>query len=178
VIVYVADSIHAINLQVRKKATPERALRLATAASEKILGEVKTIIDSTFEPEECARVHFARWDDLYDDQYKNKLSYLYSLYQENTDFKSHIHNLVRAHTSREDKQFTESDIDKLGTYIIEELPEVLCRIPIKGLTYDAYVYPYDGELPKFVDDLQQGVLFPEIKERILDTEPKVFLEVR
>lgn len=62
--------------------------------------------------------------------------------------------------------------------VIEELPEVLARTPIKGMTFDAYAYPFDGELPELVERIQRGDIFPEIKESIMDTEPKVFLEVR
>jgi len=58
------------------------------------------------------------------------------------------------------------------------MPEVICRVPIKGYACDACVYPFDGELTQFVEQVQKGEIFPEIKANILDTEPKVFLEVR
>lgn len=178
VIVYVADYIHAINLEVRNKTNRERALRLALASGNRVLDEVKTIIETTFEPSDVKRVHFAHWDSLLDEKYREKVSYLYSLYNENKDFQDFIYNLVKSYTSHENKNFSEDELKKLGTYIIEELPEIVCRTPINGFDYEAYVYPYDGEVVRFAEDLQKGIIFPQIKERILDTEPKIFLEVR
>lgn len=49
---------------------------------------------------------------------------------------------------------------------------------MKGVVCDAFTYPFDGELPELTEKIQNGEIFPEIKENIMDTEPKVFLEVR
>ncbi len=177
VVIYVADSIHAINLEVRNKISKEKALRSANRAGDKILKEVKLEIEKNFESIDFIKIQYAKWDDLIDDDYRKKLAYLYSFYGKNDKFKFNIHNLVKSHLSKEGDRFSEEDIHKLGTYIIEEMPEVMCRVGIKGNVYEAYTYPFDGELPKFVEDIQKGIIFPEIKESIMNTEPKVFLEV-
>ena len=49
---------------------------------------------------------------------------------------------------------------------------------MNGVECDAYVYPFDGELVVLTEKIQRGELFPEIKKAIMDTNPKVFLEVR
>ena len=49
---------------------------------------------------------------------------------------------------------------------------------MNGVECDAFVYPFDGELAMFAEKIQRGELFPEIKKVIMDTKPKVFLEVR
>ena len=178
VVVYVADSIHAINLEVRNKISSRRALRIAMESGGKMLEEVRVELERVFAKKDLNRVHFAKWNDLLTDVYKHKISYLYSRYEQDGDFREEIHSSGRSHTSKETKEFTEQDINKLGTDIIEELPEALCRVQIKGHEIDAYTYPFDSELPEFIENIQNKILFPEIKETILDTEPKVFLEVR
>lgn len=67
---------------------------------------------------------------------------------------------------------------KMAFYILEELPEVISRVKIGGVVCDAYAYPFDGDLPEFVEQLQQKKIFPKIAGKLLDTQSKVFLEVR
>jgi hypothetical protein len=66
----------------------------------------------------------------------------------------------------------------IGVSSFEEFTEVLCRVKIAGNECDAYAYPYSGLVTELVDNIQQGLIFPKIKEEIIDTKPKVFLEVR
>ena len=86
--------------------------------------------------------------------------------------------ILRNYLKKESREYSDADIHKFGTYVIEELPEIICRVPIAGITYDAFVYPFDGEITRLVEKIQQGKIFPEIKKNVMDTEPKVFLEVR
>jgi tRNA-dependent cyclodipeptide synthase len=178
VLVYVADSIHAINLEVRKRISKERAMRLALDQGSMILLDVKNQVEKIFSKDDTNRIYYANWNNLLDESYKKKLEYLYSFYLKNEEFKKRIHELVIEYVSREERKFDDEEINKLGTYIIEELPEILCRVSFRDLIIDAYMYPSDGDLPRFVEDIQFGRIFPEIKENIIDTEPKVFLEVR
>lgn len=139
---------------------------------------MKSIVEETLSDEDRRRIIYATWDDLVTAEYKKKVAYLYDLYKTDREFKSCITSIVQNGTSREKKTFNQKEVDLLGTYILEELPEMIARVPIKGVVYDANVYPFDGEISKLAEDIQIGKLFPEIKETILDTEPKVFLEVR
>lgn len=177
VVIYVADSIHAINLEVRNRIPHERALRIATQRGREFL-EVVEQETKRLLPEEVSRVIFATWNDIDTPEYRKKVEYLYAFYEQDENFKLHIKNIVRNWTSKEIRIFSEEEITKFGTYILEELPEVIGRVPIKGIVYEAYTYPYDGELTKFVEQLQKAELFPQIKENLLDAPPKVFLEVR
>ena len=178
VIVYVADSIHAINLKVRNRISYERAYRIATKRGEKILAELKDAARPILGEHDFRRVLYAKWDDLVDRDYAAKTDYLHRMYAENQFFATCIHNITREVTSSESRRFSDQDIHELGNYIIEELPELLCRVAIKGIRIDAYAYPFDGPLPIFVEQIQRGLLFPGIKAKLLDTQPKVFLEVR
>lgn len=128
VVVYVADSIHAINLEIRNDISYERALRLATAKGDKILEEVEKSVRGSFNEDDVQRVLFAKWKDLVDEKYLKKTEFLYSLYDHDDAFRSSIHNLVRNYIKEEKKTFSKEEIDRLGMYILEELPEVVGRI--------------------------------------------------
>ena len=43
---------------------------------------------------------------------------------------------------------------------------------------DAFVYPYDGEMVELSEKIQKGEISPEIRDAIIDTEPKVFIVIR
>lgn len=178
VIVYVADSIHAINIEVRKSCTKEKALRIANKMGDNILQETKDALRKVLDDDLFNKVRFVKWNEIVDDGYKKKLDFLYKMYNENMDFRNAIFSIVKNTVANESRVFTDERLYKFGEYIIEELPEVLTRTPMQGIVCDAYAYPQTGDLVYFVDKLQQGLIFPEIKNVIIDTEPKVFLEVR
>ena len=178
VVIYVADSIHSLNIEGRSGKSPEKAKEIALQQGQKILDEVRTLISEMMTPEDVARISYAHWDDLVDDQYKENVRYFYKLFETDKDFKNAILNLVQGHVSKESRSFSDEALEKMAHYILEELPEILCRVKIAGTIYDAYAYPFDGDLCIFVQQLQNGEIFPEIKTIILKTKPKVFLEVR
>ena len=178
VVVYVADSIHAINIEVRDRRSPMSAVKKAMKLGDDILKSVKERVDLELSDADKSRIYYAKWEELHTDEYNKKLEYLYGKYENDTKFKGAVLDLVEGFVSNEVKQFSKEDKVRLGSYIIEELPEIVSRRPIGGIAYDAYAYPHDGELPKFVEMLQSGEIFPEIRENIMDTEPRVFIEVR
>lgn len=178
VIVYVADSIHAINEEVRSRITPQRAMGRALRKGEKILGEVKEILDKVLSVEDRGRVVYVTWNEIVDAAYEAKMAWLITHFHQYAPFAERIKTIVRNTVSKEERQFSEEEIDKLAMYILYEMPELLVRVPMKGYECDAFVYPFDGELAELAENIQKGVEFPEIKERIIDTKPKVFLEVR
>lgn len=178
VIVYVADSIHAINLEVRNRISYEKALEKTDKMGSDILEAVRIELSKQLTEEDYEKTVYVKWDDLVDDSFTNKVEYLKSLYSNNIDFKKSIHSIVESFVQKEQRNFSKEDINRFGDYIIQEMPEVINRVKMKGIICDAYTYPYDGELTRLVERIQEGKIFPEIIENIMDTEPKVFLEVR
>jgi tRNA-dependent cyclodipeptide synthase len=174
-IIYVADQIHAINLEVRNRLTYEKALKKARTAGSEILNNIKKLAESKFSERELDIIIYANWEDLANKTYQDKVSFLYQLYKDNDNFAKHIDNLIKDYTKKEKRVFTSEEITRLSNYILEELPECLCRVPIHNLVCDAYIYPTDGPLAIFVEQLQFGKIFPEIREKILDTDPKALI---
>ncbi len=172
VVVYVADTIHAINLEIRSRISYEKALKEVIKSRTELYAKVQDL--GMFDE----KVIFATWDDLVDDKFKEKVKITYEFYDSNSAFREHIHALVRNYTSKEVRSFSDADIHHFGKYLIEEIPEIVNRVSVKGFVVDAYTYPYDNDTSKLAEQIQMGEIFPELKAKIMDTEPKVFLEVR
>lgn len=177
VIVYVADDIHAINIEVRNRRSQESSLKKARVMGEKILDELKEKIESNIDDIDKQKIIYAHWSGFQTDSYKEKLDYLYNKYKSDISFRREILSIVESFLENETKEFTEEDKTRLGEYIIEELPELIARVSINGLSFDANIYPTDGRLLEFVEEIQQGKIFNDVRDVLLDTEPKVFIEV-
>ncbi len=178
VVVCPADDIHAINIQVRRRVSTVKAQEIAQKMSKELMDKVKQMVEAKLSFEEGSRVVYANWSDLQTEDYRDKVRFMYDLYENNLDFKREIVSLVEGHTSQEERNYRPEDLDKFATYLLEEFPEVAGIVPIKGVFCDAYVYPRDGEMTQFVEEIQKGKKFPEIKEFIIGSKPKTFLEVR
>lgn len=178
VTVYVADSIHALNIEAREEKDPIKARDIALRKGSEILDAIKEKANKTLAADEIRKIDFIHWDSLVDSLYEEKLAYLYKFFEENKEFREAITNLVKRFIAKEKKSFSEVAIKKMCYYILEELPELIARVNVDKISYDAYIYPIDTDLNSFVEQLQKGDIFPEIRAKILDTEPKVFLEVR
>ncbi|MEK7068366.1 MAG: tRNA-dependent cyclodipeptide synthase [Patescibacteria group bacterium] len=175
VIVYVADAIHAINLEVRNGINSARALNIARRKGQTILEEIRNEIEKRGLPQD--RILYATWEDMYEPPFIEKVQWMRAFYERSSDFQSRIHTIVRDYSSNEERQFSDEEVHKLGLYIVEESPEMIAKVPIKGVIFDANVYPFDSETVRFFENIQKGLEFPEIKEKLLDIGPKVFLEV-
>jgi tRNA-dependent cyclodipeptide synthase len=176
-VIYMADSIHAINLEVRKKISAEKAKEQALDMGTMLMAQIKKAVSETFSVKDQERIHFAHWDDIADSTYQKKVRYLYNLYETDLSFRNAIELIVRDYVAKEERKFKEEDIRKLSTYLLEELPEHMNRVSAGAFVYDAFAYPSDSGTVQFVEKVQKGEIFPEIKENIIDTKPKVFLVV-
>jgi tRNA-dependent cyclodipeptide synthase len=177
VVIYVADSIHAINLQVRNRISYEKAIKITTRLGENLFLKVKEEL-SDLPPDQLQRIEYVKWNEIIDEKFREKLSYLSSEYKNNKEFIDFIHSIVKDHISKEERVFLEDDIHKFGQYIVEEMPEFINRVKMKEIIVDAYTYPQDNMITTLAEQIQNGQIFPEIKKNIMDTKPKVFLELR
>nr|7QB8_A Chain A, Cyclodipeptide synthase [Parcubacteria bacterium RAAC4_OD1_1] len=178
VIIYIADSIHGINLSVRNKLSDSHAEEVAIRYGRNLFIKIKERVSLSFSQDEQAKIIYATWSDIADSKYKEKVKYLYNLYDKNINFKNYIENFVKEWVSKEKRTFNNNEINKFGRYILEELPELMVQVKARGVLFEAYVYPYKTRITEFVGLLQKGEIFPEIKTNILDNHPKIFLEVR
>lgn len=177
-IIYVADTIHAINIEIRSGRSAKGARKKACKMREDLIKAVKGRVSEELSPEEQQHIYYKMWDDLRTDDYQSKLDYLYDKYNTDAGFRKTILNIINGFLAKESRTFSDSDKEKMGTYIIEELPEMLNRFPIEGLKYDANAYPHDTAVTKLAEDIQRKIKFPEIANKIIDSGNRVFLEIR
>ncbi|MFW5853237.1 MAG: tRNA-dependent cyclodipeptide synthase [Patescibacteria group bacterium] len=178
VVVYVADLIHAINIEVRDGVSIVKAEKKAKKMGKKMMEDVKQILSEKIEPEVAKKIYLATWADFINEDYLAKMDYLYNLYGNDQEFQEVILNIVEDFVSKEERTFTVEDKRRFGTYIIEEMPEMLTKLPVGDLVYDANAYPFDSLIAKLCEDIQTGKAFPQIKADIIDQGNRVFLEVR
>jgi tRNA-dependent cyclodipeptide synthase len=172
VVVYVADTIHAYNIQVRKRVSFEKAKELAKQEGADIISKLKEYTDKL--PKEFQeRIKYFSWSDIENTaEYQEKMNFIFDFYNQNSEFKNELRQMVRSWVSKEERKFNDEDIETFIKYFLSELPECLDRVPIGGLECDAYLYPSESSFTDLVFDIQNGVKFKEIKEFII-TVPKI-----
>ena len=179
VTIYIADRIHAINLQARNDLGPESATRRALQDGERISERVSSAILENFGEAERARIVIARWDDIDTSNYRARVNLLYDEFRNNSEFRDRIKEIVRNFVGKEGRRFSEKKIELLSTYILEELPELAGRVEIRGNLCDAYTTPYDSPITVLVEQIQSGRCFENLTQDLLAGQPpKVMLEVR
>ncbi len=178
VIFNIVDSLHVITVEVIENISKEKASERVKAMVDDFMAKLKPLIESNLTEEERDRIIYTTWNDVITPEYQAQVNFLYEYYEKNEDFKNTIYGFVHNYIARKGAVYSDQNIHKLGSYIIEELPEITACVPIAGIVCDAYVYPFDGEVTRMVEKIQKGEIFPEIREKILNTKPKVLLEVR
>ena len=78
VIIYVADSIHAINIEVRNKMVFEKALLKANKMGDKVLEDAANYFSNNLPPTDFKKLRFVKWQEIVDGEYKKKTNYLYN----------------------------------------------------------------------------------------------------
>jgi len=178
VIVYVADTLHRINLQVRNGYSEIRALNAAVKMGDRVLNEVQSFARERFTDDQLGLLHFITWNDIATPEYNLIVNDLYHVYSTDDAFRAAVTSIVKKTLGVRRGEFTYEQIRKLGSYVIEELPELVSRVEMAGQRCDAYIYPRDTCLTRLVDQIQRGIAFPAVRKIALVTEPKVFIEVR
>lgn len=174
--IFIADSIHGINVSVRKRLPIEKATALAVRQGHEILKKINLALEC-LSSDDLSRIDFCTWDEVETEAHIFAKEFLFSFYQSDIAFHSVIVDLVKDYVSKEKRKFSARDIDAFSMYILEELPELMNVTQLKGTIYGAYMYPYDTPLTQFVEKLQEGTVFPIVAQTIL-RKKKIFLEVR
>lgn len=172
----VADTLHAINYEVRNKDKPEKALVRAIKKGDEMVVILKEIIGE-FPKEERDKIEIIRWDDVKADEFSKKaIPVLYEEFRINKNFKNQILEIVRGFSESSDR-LSDEQIGKLARYILDELPELLHGFTHKNVYYNCYTYPYDGLLTSMVEKIQKKELFSHLHKK-LDIKTNVFVELR
>lgn len=164
----IADTLHAINYEVRNKMKPEKSRSLAIRKGKEMEELLRAII-SRLPADQQERIDIIKWDEALDFEpfMRKDILFLSKKFEKNKKFENALKTIVLNHLSDFDKErFGDERIDKLCYYILEELPEMLNGFNYNGVRYDAYIYPYDGLLTQFVEKIQKREVFPELYKEI------------
>ena len=163
--ILIADTLHAINYEVRNKETPEKAIKRSLKEGdkfEKIIHEILTELSE----EEIKLIDIIRWEDVKKDSFnKEFIPFFYKEFENNKHFREEILKIVRGFTKKEKIKFNEEDIRRLCDYILLEIPELLHGFSYNGIHYNCYLYPSGGSLNILMEKIQKKKIFQNFMKK-------------
>ncbi len=163
VAVLIPDKIHAVNHEVRSSYSKERAKNLSFREGEEVKEIVETIL-SEIEPEKRSLVNILKWENIETKEHKSIVKILHKEFKNNINFRNSIIEIVK--DSMKSKKLTDSDYERLAVYPLEELPMLINGIVHNELMYTLLPYPGTSKIDYLAIDLQEGLSFPEVTNKI------------
>lgn len=174
VVILVADKIQAINYEVLRDMDKEQSKKAALRLGDDFVGMAERVIRS-LSPEQQNKVSIARWEDIESDEFIQMQKIVKEEYISNTDFKTEVHNIVKdVFTDRIPN--TEGAVNRLGDYVVEELPLKFKGITVKNYHYGIFLYPGLGNIDFLVSDIQNRKKFSGLADRLQLTEKQPVVE--
>ena len=163
VLVLIPDKIHSVNYEIKNGYKKERARKLSVREGEKVEKMVKDVLDE-FTSEKRSIVSISKWEEIETDEYKRMVSIFYDEFKNNAEFKNEIMEIVEE--SIKSDKLTKVDYEKLAIYVLEELPFLICGAENDGIVYDLQLYPGVSKIDYLIADLQGGLRFPDITQKL------------
>jgi tRNA-dependent cyclodipeptide synthase len=165
--VQIADTLHAINYEVREGCSKRKANKRALKEGDIFVELVKEILRELPEKDR-ERIDIIRWDDIRKDkEYQRQFHFLTNKFEKDLGFKREIKSIVRDfYVNRLRREPDEEKIEKLCYYVLDELPELLNGFEHNGVKYNCWIYPHYVKFVNLVYDLQKGKKFQEVKENL------------
>ncbi len=175
VLVWVADLPHAVNFEILKGYTKERAEELAIKKGQEIINSVQKIINSL--PKETqSKVYIANWNSISRDETTlNHKKAVYEEFKSNPDFKLFVLNLVKKQLDKRCPK-EEYKIERLASYALEELSVLINGIRYGDKAYTLMPYPQATKLNELIHGLQNNELFPKLAQKLLIINKLVMVE--
>ena len=171
-----ADTLHAINYEIRNKDSPEKAKQRALKKGDEMVLIFKEIIKE-LPKDQQKKIDIVRWEDIKKNTETRKmLPFLYKEFNENSVFREKILDIVKSFIEYTKDKFNEQDLNSLARYVLEELPELFNGFFYEGTYYNCYTYYEDGPLHQFVEQIQKKELFPEFHKK-LNIKNNIFVEL-
>lgn len=164
VIILVADDIQAINYEILAGLEKADAQKSAKKLGDNFVKMSQRVINS-LSADEQEKITIARWTDIEHGKFVNLQHILKDEYLYNEEFQNEIHRVVRA-TLGEKIPHRDEALQRLGDYVIEEMPLMFKGITVNKMHYDAFPYPGLNELDMLVSDIQSRRKFSEIADKL------------
>ena len=163
VAILVADKLAAINYQVLRGLSEEESVAAAMQEGDKFLGMAERVIRS-LPADQQPRVAALRWEDI-ESGLRPMQDSIRSYYAENQNFKRQVHDIVHEMLGTQVPNDTDS-VDKLGMYVIDEMPLMFKGMTHGSTTYEIFVYPGLSGIDHLVANIQNGAQFPDLADRL------------
>lgn len=171
ILVVIADTLHAVNLEVLDHRNPEKALKKAIRIGDEKNKEIEEII-SNLSDEQKKKVRVVRWNDsLKNPSYLHNVELVKNEFRNNPDFHKLIIGIVnvgRADRSERLSNMTAFELDNLANYILYELPHFVNGVQGYGSDTVYTVLPYPGlnKLDELCVGLSNRTVFPELAKKL------------
>ncbi len=171
VLVVIADALHAVNLEVLDKRSPEHALRKAMKIGDDKDREIREII-ATLQPNDRNKVRLVRWDDVTQNEiYKYNLKAIKDEFVSDKEFHDFMTNIVvdgRNDRTASISKMSREELDRLSDYVLYELPLFVNGVHIQGsdLVYTLLPYPGLNKLDDLSIGLSNRTMFPHLAEKL------------
>lgn len=174
--ILVADTLHAINYEVKEKMKPKNAREKAIRKGEECMQMLHELIGEQPEKDK-KKIVILKWEDLRNQKdYDKAVKILYKEYQENKTFRYEVLDILTSYLKNSWIRTDEEKIKQLGLYIIEELPEFLMGFSYKGAYFNCFVYPVDNKLPILVEEIQYKRKFTHL-HKLINIKKTAFVEL-
>ncbi|MEK6918269.1 MAG: tRNA-dependent cyclodipeptide synthase [Nanoarchaeota archaeon] len=162
VLIWIADKIHAINYEVKNNQSPENALKRALKEGDRILIIIDEIINELLN-ERKKFINIARKELLENFEYKKRREFFHKKFNQDKNFKKSVLDVVKNTITL---KLDELEIEKLASYVLDELPQILSSFSCNGIEYSCHPYPVNTKVSELVDKIQKKKIFPEISNEI------------
>jgi len=173
----IADTLHAINYQIKDGKSIESARKKALKKGDELIVILKEIIDLLPQNKQN-KIDIIRWDDIKKNPgYEESIIKITKEFNENKEFKESILDIIKAHFENSHVHNSPGIIQELSKYIIDELPTLLQGFTFNNIRYNCYTYPEDNILTKFIEDISNKKRFKEI-HNILEIKENISVELK
>lgn len=181
VLVVICDALHAINIEVLDKRTPEVSFQRAIKIGDQKYAEAQSIIDD-LPGVYKNKINLVRWKDILgSENYKNNLGVIIDEFKQNSEFHDYIIDIVKQ--GRPDRAETISKLsaerlDRLAEYILNELPHFINGVQGygDGTIYTLLPYPGINKLDELCIGLSNKNMFTELANKLNLTNKIAILE--
>ena len=175
--VLVVDTLQSINYQVRSKYSEKAAIKKSLKEGDKIINIIKEIV-LELPSERRKNIEIIRWDDITSDiNYKLTLPLFVEEYNNNPKFRDEIKTAVQSFTENLPGEFSEEKIEKLGLYVINEMPELANGFTFNGTHYNCFIYPQDSLVTQLVEKIQKKEISLELYNKT-NIGGNIFVELK
>ncbi|GEM_PF-2579355 len=172
--IVIADTIHAINIEVRNHSTPQRALSLAMKRGEKVYGLVSSIIKG-FSANEQKKINLLRWQDI-NEQYRQDTEKILNFFDQDKEFKAEVISCTKS--AFDTSSFNETEIERLAQYVLLELPFLIRGFIHHGIHFNLITYPGLGRVDDLAYDIGHYNKFASLSKSLNVSDPIAIADVK